>query len=165
MSKFNSTLTVDRIMALAPCDHYPREQIEALLDRPLDTQEQVVDMFLSIPADDARWLLARLLSAQNRVVWARACAQRAAGAAGAARASRTARTPGWADYEAAGAAQAAYWAAGAAHEAARAAQAAQRASGASGAHEHRTAVEHAVQLLSADGNTICIGKSNKGARA
>ncbi len=115
-------ITLEAVMATRPC--YSREYVAELLALP----GTPLDTLLSIPRPDARYVLARLLTVSNRVVWARACAERAKGYAYAAADAADAATAAYAAYAAdAYAADAAAYAADAA--------------------EHRLAYEHALALI------------------
>ncbi len=71
MASLTSKLSVESLMALNPCTTYPRGRVEVLVTDP--------GFLLAIPASDAYWALARLLSRENRIVWASACIRRAKG--------------------------------------------------------------------------------------
>lgn len=111
-------ITVEMVMALKPCHDWPEERVRAILGDGLDT-ENGLEAVLTLDPADARWLLARLLSQENRVAWAKAAA---------------ARTKGYAAI--------AYYVANAGH-AGHAAAAAYTVNAA----EHRLACEHALSLL------------------
>jgi hypothetical protein len=69
-----SNITVERLEALKPC--YSRSELEGLVGdgvRP----GAALKILLALPADDARWILARILSLPNRVLWAKMAAARA----------------------------------------------------------------------------------------
>lgn len=66
-------VTVKTIMDLDPCMSYTRRRVANLLRKG-----SLVDALESIPYEDARWVIARLLNQDNREHWAYACADRAA---------------------------------------------------------------------------------------
>lgn len=127
--------TIETIMALRPC--YKPEQIASLM--LLDPYEALC----SVPSVDARWLLTRLMTADQRDEWAHACARRAreyaigrAAAEAAARSAEAAALSAWA------------LSAWAARDAAKSAAAgATRAPESARAAEHHIAIRHALLLL------------------
>lgn len=68
-------ITVERIQALKPC--WSKARLCALLGRGVRVGG-ALQMLLSLSPGDARWVLARLLNQERRVVWAKGAAKRAA---------------------------------------------------------------------------------------
>ncbi len=66
-------VTADVVMALNPCVDYPRARVARIL-----RGKGLLDALLSVPPADARWLVARLLTPEDREHWVYACADRAA---------------------------------------------------------------------------------------
>jgi hypothetical protein len=67
-------ITVETIKALDPC--YDDDALSELLHEGVQVRSALT-ILLSLPADDARWVLARILTVENRVRWAKDCAARA----------------------------------------------------------------------------------------
>jgi hypothetical protein len=126
-------LTPDRILALRPCRDYPAKRVRALVPTCGVYAADAAPLLAALPRRDARWVLSRLLCVEDRVTWARGCAERAGGYAATAAA---------ADADAAAdAADAAYYAATAA--------AADASYAADAAAEHARACVDGLRLLSA----------------
>jgi hypothetical protein len=137
-------LTVERVMALSPCDDWPEERVrEALWPLPT-SDEEVFDVLIRVYPADARWLLSELMTPNNAAAWAGECASRCADYSAAA-ASRCA------DYSAAAASYAisGSYAARIRFNARLAATAAYAAaeSGYAEVAEHHSALRHAIELI------------------
>jgi hypothetical protein len=70
-------LTVERVMAIGPCSDWPRERVRAYLTPLPKNDEDVFNVLSRINPHDARWLVVRLMTTDNVVVWAEECAKRA----------------------------------------------------------------------------------------
>ena len=71
-------ITVDRLMALEPCEGWPRERVREFVGDGVDPgSARAFELLSSLPRRDACWLIARLLDTGGRLEWADACARRA----------------------------------------------------------------------------------------
>ena len=137
-------ITRDLVASLNPCDEYDVEKRAELIPESGVYICDSLPVLLGLPHCDCRWLLARLLPVPQRVLWAKACAERAIGYADKARGAEAE----WAEWAAEWATEtAAEWAAAAAEWAATAAEWAAELAAEWAATEHKLAVEHAVALL------------------
>jgi hypothetical protein len=160
------TLTADAIMALNPCEEYPRDRVRELLGGDAIEWSALVPVLLTIHREDARWLVTHLLwatSPQALVLWAADCAERPLATLADERtrkvcAATLATTRAWCRGEATDgevrAARAAAWAAEAA--AARAARAAARAAEAAAARAARAAARAAEAAAAAAVETAAV---------
>ena len=161
-------ITVEKVMALNPCYDYDRDSVRKLLSKCKRIGK--LKALLTIPHNDARWILSRLLTTENVVIWAKACAERAKGyasnaasyasnASNASNASDAAGAAGYASYTASSASNASnasnaagyasYTASYARHAASYACYAyyASFAAGYASNAEHELACEHALELI------------------
>jgi hypothetical protein len=76
-------ITVQTILDLQPCSKYSRERLAELIPSAGICAKDALPIVLALPRADARWVLARLLSVQDRVAWAQASTDRAKGYAAA----------------------------------------------------------------------------------
>jgi hypothetical protein len=153
-------ITADRILALRPCRDYPAKRVRALVPTCGVYAADAAPLLAALPRRDAHWVLSRLLCVEDRVTWARGCAERAGDYAANAAANAAANDAAYAaaSYAAAAAADASYaYAAYAASYAAAAADAAYAAATATAA----TATEHA--LACADGLRLLSARAKLGA--
>jgi len=145
-------ITIETVMATNPC--YTVEQVTELF-----AKGATLDTLLSIPQNDARWILSKLLTTPNAVIWAKACAARAASYASNT-ASHARDAAGYASYTASSASYdasyardaagyASYTASYARHAASYACYAyyASFAAGYASNAEHELACEHALELI------------------
>jgi hypothetical protein len=72
-------ITRELIMSFNPCRHYPANRIAELVPEAGVYACDAGPGLLALPPDDCRWLLAKLLPLESRVLWAEACARRAQG--------------------------------------------------------------------------------------
>jgi hypothetical protein len=68
-------ITVEKVMALKPCEDWTEDRARSYLGDGVSPAE-LADILLRITPEDAYWLLARLLPPQDRVEWACRCAER-----------------------------------------------------------------------------------------
>ena len=71
-----SPITIAQLRALDPCAGYEADRLEQIMGGTSIAVADALPVLLSLPRDDARWVLSRLLSRSDRVSWACDCAER-----------------------------------------------------------------------------------------
>lgn len=69
-------ITPDQIMAFEPCLSWTRERITGLIGNGVEPARLTEILIESVEPDDARWLVAHLLSQPDKITWAADCAKR-----------------------------------------------------------------------------------------
>ncbi len=70
-------ITVELVKSLRPKPCYEDSKLLELIGNGIEVTEECVNIALSLPKNDCRLLLARLLNSSNRIVWAKESAERA----------------------------------------------------------------------------------------
>lgn len=69
-------ITIAQLRARDPCTGYEADRLEQIMGGTSIAVADALPVLLSLPRDDARWVLSRLLSRSDRVSWACDCAER-----------------------------------------------------------------------------------------
>lgn len=134
-------ITCEQIKKLRSC--YSDEELRKLI--PDDNEVEItLEKLVSIPTDDACWLVSKLLTKSNRIIWAQSCAARAQNYAAA---THDARAAAYASLAFFAADDANHYNARAAHAADHSYSAAYIVSKSTAVEEHKLAMQNAIELL------------------